>query len=146
MVIPSHSDSGTSSSSLYQFSNLGAFKLPRSKTGRFTTSVDPLERETRRGHLCPVRFPTNAHQHPAIITFAGILLRNSQGQIQQLHDIAHSIEDRVASQPCSGRQHLLMSDLDFTNMAVDNNIDHLQFRKMSGSHERSANSILTELK
>ncbi len=50
---------------------------------------------------------------------------NSQGHIQQLHDVAHSIEDRVASQPFSGHQHLLMGDLDFTNMAIDNNIDHL---------------------
>ncbi len=75
-----------------------------------------------------------------------ILLRNSQGHIQQLHDIAHSIEDRVASQPFSGRQHLMMGDLDFTNMAIDNNIDHLQFGKMSGSYERSAKSVLTKLK
>ncbi len=80
----------------------------------------------------------------ATITFAGILLRNAQGHIQQLHDISHSIKDRVASQPSSGRQHLLMGDLDFTNMAIDNNIDHLQFRKLSGSYERSANSVLTE--
>jgi hypothetical protein len=90
-------------------------------------------------------FPTNTYD-PAIITFAGILLRNSQSHFQQLHDIAHSIEDRVASQPFSSRQHLLMGDLNFTNMAIDNNIDHLQFRKMRESYERSANSVLTELK
>jgi hypothetical protein len=55
--------------------------------------------------------------------------RNSQSHIQQLHDIAHSIEDSVASQPFSGRQHLLMGDLDFTDMTIDDNIDHLQFKK-----------------
>jgi hypothetical protein len=54
----------------------------------------------------------------------------------------------VASQPFPGRQHLLMGDLDFTNMAIDTNIDHLRFRKTSGSYEQSANSALkgTELK
>jgi hypothetical protein len=51
VVIPCHSDSGTSSS--YQFFNLGAAKLPHSsKTGRLTTSVDPLENETRSGNQC----------------------------------------------------------------------------------------------
>ena len=41
-----------------------------------------------------------------------------------------------------------MGDLDFTNMAIDNNIDHLRFRKISGSYEQSANSSCegTELK
>ncbi len=145
MVIPSHSDSGTSS--LYQFFNFGSSKLPRSKTGRFTTSVDPLVSEIWSGNQCPMKWPTNTLKHlSAIITFADILRRNSQSHIQQLHDIAHSIKDRVASQPFPGRQHLLMGDLDFTNMAIDNNIDHLQFRKVSGSCERIANSVSTELK
>jgi hypothetical protein len=54
----------------------------------------------------------------------------------------------VASQPFPGRQHLLMGDLDFTNMTIDNNIDHLQFGKKSGSYEQSASSAFkgTELK
>jgi hypothetical protein len=136
VVIPSHSDSGTSSS--YQFFNVGASKLPRSKTGRFTTSVDPLEENKET--IIIINTPWDFQRMPSSTLlcyhFSRILLKISQFHIQQLHGIAHSIEDGVAGQPFSGGQHLLMGELDFTNMAFHNNVHHLQFREMCGGVKR----------
>jgi hypothetical protein len=84
VVIPSHSDSGTSSS--YQFFNFGASKLPRLKTGRFTTSVDPLvESETRSGNQCPMRLPTNALTRPLSCSFLLFLLQGPNRLEGSLH-------------------------------------------------------------